>query len=464
VREAGSAQVGQALSCAAAAAVSWDQQGGAFRAACLRRTADLFETRSEALLARLIREGGRTLPDSVAELREAVDYCRYYAWRAEEEFEQAQVLPGPTGEHNELQLHGRGVFACISPWNFPLAIFVGQVAAALAAGNTVLAKPARQTPLTAYLAIRLMHQAGIPPEVLHFLPGSGTAIGQQLFADSQLAGVAFTGSTETAWHIQRALAQRDGPIVPLIAETGGQNVMIADSSALPEQLVVDVLQSAFNSAGQRCSALRVLFVQQDIADTFLTLLQGAMEELCIGDPLLPDTDIGPLIDAQAVTALQPHVERMQREARLVQRMNLPPAVEGGSFFPPQVYELESLTLLDKEVFGPILHVIRYRGDQLVRVIDAVNATGYGLTLGVHSRIESTWQRVSDRARVGNLYVNRNMIGAVVGSQPFGGEGLSGTGPKAGGPYYLHRFATERTRSVNTAALGGNTGLLSLSED
>jgi len=464
VREAGSGQVERALCSAAAAAVSWDEQGGVFRAACLRRAADLFEAHSAALLARVIREGGRTLPDSIAELREAVDYCRYYAWRAEQEFEQPQVLPGPTGERNELQLYGRGVFACISPWNFPLAIFVGQVAAALAAGNAVLAKPARQTPLTAYLAIRLMQQAGIPPEVLQFLPGSGSAIGRQLFADPRLAGVAFTGSTETAWDIQRALARREGPIVPLIAETGGQNVMIADSSALPEQLVVDVLQSAFNSAGQRCSALRVLFVQADIADDFLTLLQGAMEELHIGNPLLPATDIGPLIDVQAVNALQPHVERMQHEAQLVHCMDLPPALAKKGFFPPQVYELASLSLLDKEVFGPILHVIRYRGHHLDQVIDAINATGYGLTLGVHSRIETTWQRVSSRARVGNLYVNRNMIGAVVGAQPFGGEGLSGTGPKAGGPYYLHRFATERTRSVNTAALGGNTGLLSLSED
>ena len=464
VREASSGQVERALSTAAAAAVSWDGQGGAGRATCLRRAADLLEERSEDLLARVIREGGRTLPDSIAELREAVDYCRYYAWRAEQEFEQPQVLPGPTGEHNELRLHGRGVFACISPWNFPLAIFVGQVAAALAAGNAVLAKPARQTPLTACLAVRLLHEAGVPPEVLHFLPGSGSIIGQQLFADPRLAGVAFTGSTETAWTIQRALAQRDGPIVPLIAETGGQNVMIADSSALPEQLVVDVLQSAFNSAGQRCSALRVLFVQEDIATGFMALLRGAMQELCIGDPLFPGTDIGPLIDDQAVTALQPHVERMQREARLVYRMPLPPDLETGSYFAPRVYELPSLTLLDREVFGPVLHVIRYHANQLDRVIDAINATGYGLTLGVHSRIEDTWQRVSRRAHVGNLYINRNMIGAVVGAQPFGGEGLSGTGPKAGGPYYLHRFATERTRSVNTAALGGNTGLLSLSED
>jgi RHH-type proline utilization regulon transcriptional repressor/proline dehydrogenase/delta 1-pyrroline-5-carboxylate dehydrogenase len=338
------------------------------------------------------------------------------------------------------------------------------VAAALAAGNAVLAKPARQTPLTAALVVSLMHQAGVPVEVLHLLPGSGRAIGRQLCADQRLAGVAFTGSTETARQIQHALAQRDGPIVPLIAETGGQNVMIADSSALPEQLVMDVLQSAFNSAGQRCSALRVLFVQTDIADRVIALLRGAMEELRMGNPLFLDTDVGPLIDASAVSTLQSHAERMRREARLIHKMHLPPALSAGSFFPPQVYELTSLALLEREVFGPVLHLIRYQGSHLDQVIDAVNATGYGLTLGVHSRIEATWQRVSERARFGNLYINRNMIGAVVGVQPFGGEGLSGTGPKAGGPYYLHHFATERTRSVNTAALGGDTGLLSLSDD
>ncbi len=464
VLEAGSSAVEQALSAAAAAAVSWNNQGAAQRADCLRRTADLFEAHSVALLARVVREGGRSVPDALDEVREAVDFCRYYAWRAEAEFQHPQVLPGPSGEHNELQLQGRGVFVCISPWNFPLAIFTGQVAAALAAGNAVLAKPARQTPLTAALVVSLMHQAGVPVEVLHLLPGSGRAIGRQLCADLRLAGVAFTGSTETARQIQGALAQRDGPIVPLIAETGGQNVMIADSSALPEQLVMDVLQSAFNSAGQRCSALRVLFVQTDIADRVIALLRGAMEELRMGNPLFLDTDVGPLIDASAVSTLQSHAERMRREARLIHKMHLPPALSAGSFFPPQVYELTSLALLEREVFGPVLHLIRYQGSHLDQVIDAVNATGYGLTLGVHSRIEATWQRVSERARFGNLYINRNMIGAVVGVQPFGGEGLSGTGPKAGGPYYLHHFATERTRSVNTAALGGDTGLLSLSDD
>jgi len=464
VCEADVQAVDQALALAADAALPWDIAGGYQRADVLLAAADLFEERAPELIARVTREGGRTLPDAVAEVREAVDFCRYYALQAKREFARPRPLPGPTGEQNELQLHGRGVFACISPWNFPLAIFVGQIAAALAAGNSVLAKPARQTPLTGFHAIRLMHEAGVPADVLHFLPGSGAEIGAQILSDPRLSGVAFTGSTDTAWAIQRALADRKGPIVPLIAETGGQNVMIADSSALPEQLVVDVLQSAFNSAGQRCSALRVLFLQREIAGSVIKLLVAAMEEIQMGDPILLATDVGPLIDQQAVRSLQPHVEHLQREARLLQRLDPPQNLQAGSFFPLQAFELESLALLEKEVFGPILHVVRYRADKLDRVIDAVNSTGYGLTLGVHSRIEETWQRVQARARVGNLYINRNMIGAVVGAQPFGGEGLSGTGPKAGGPYYLHRFATERTRSVNTAAVGGNTSLLSLPED
>lgn len=456
--------VERALALAADAALPWDAAGGYKRATILLTAADLFEEKAPELIARVIREGGRTLRDAIAEVREAVDFCRYYALQAKQEFERPRSLPGPTGEKNELQLHGRGVFACISPWNFPLAIFVGQIAAALAAGNSVLAKPARQTPLTGYHAICLLHDAGVPADVLHFLPGCGAAIGAQILPDRRLSGVAFTGSTDTAWMIQRALADRQGAIVPLIAETGGQNVMIADSSALPEQLVVDVLQSAFNSAGQRCSALRVLFVQDEIAARVIRLLAAAMQEIQIGDPLLLASDVGPLIDQDAARSLQPHVARLQREARLLQRVDPPQNLQAGCFFPLQAFELESLALLEKEVFGPVLHVVRYRADKLEQVIDAVNNTGYGLTLGVHSRIEETWLRVQARARVGNLYINRNMIGAVVGAQPFGGEGLSGTGPKAGGPYYLHRFATERTLSVNTAAVGGNTGLLSLPED
>jgi RHH-type proline utilization regulon transcriptional repressor/proline dehydrogenase/delta 1-pyrroline-5-carboxylate dehydrogenase len=461
VAEAGAELVDRAMGLAAAAAPDWDALGGERRGEYLLRAAELFEQDAPQLIARVVREGGRTIADAVAELREAVDYCRYYARQAQHEFERPRVLPGPTGEQNELQLHGRGVFACISPWNFPLAIFVGQIAAALAAGNTVVAKPARQTPITGYAAVRILERAGIPGQVLHLLPGRGAGIGSRVLSSAALSGVALTGSTDTAWVIQRALAERRGPILPLIAETGGQNVMIADSSALPEQLVADVVQSAFNSAGQRCSALRVLFVQSEIAERVIALLRGAMEEILIGDPGSLATDVGPLIDAQAVEGLQPHVERMQRQARLLQLVRPGAHLAGGNFFPLQAFELESLDLLEKEVFGPILHVIRYRGDRLDAVVDAVNGTGYGLTLGVHSRIEDTWQRVTARARVGNLYINRNMIGAVVGVQPFGGEGLSGTGPKAGGPFYLYRFATERTRSANTSAMGGNASLLSL---
>ncbi len=461
VAEASAELIDRAMDLAAGAAPDWDMLGGKRRGECLLRAAELFEQDAPRLIACIVGEGGRTIADAVAELREAVDYCRYYGCQAQREFELPRVLPGPTGEQNELRLHGRGVFVCISPWNFPLAIFVGQITAALAAGNAVVAKPARQTPITGYAAVRILERAGIPGEVLHLLPGDGADIGRRVLTHAALSGVALTGSTETAWVIQRALAQRRGPIVPLIAETGGQNVMIADSSALPEQLVADVVQSAFNSAGQRCSALRVLFVQHEIAERVIELLRGAMEEIRIGDPHSLATDVGPLIDARAIEDLQPHVERMQRQARLLQRIRPGAHLAAGSFFPLEAYELESLELLDKEVFGPILHVIRYRGDRLDAVVDAVNATGYGLTLGVHSRIEETWQRVKARARVGNLYINRNMIGAVVGVQPFGGEGLSGTGPKAGGPHYLYRFATERTCSANTAAMGGNAGLLSL---
>ncbi len=463
VQEADRETVTSALQSAAQDAPAWDQQGGQARADMLFETARLMEQQAPQLLARIVREGGRTLVDALAEVREAVDFCRYYGHQAKQEFADASVLPGIAGERNELRLHGRGVFACISPWNFPLAIFTGQVAAALAAGNAVLAKPARQTPLTAAAAVDLFHQAGVPDTVLQLLPGPGPDIGQQLCGDPLLSGIAFTGSTDTARILQRMLAARDAGIVPLIAETGGQNVMIADSSALPEQLVRDVLVSAFNSAGQRCSALRVLFIQEDIAAAVLDLLAGAMQELQFGDPLDPATDIGPVIDTVAQADLQRHIDMLEKKARLIERIVPPENLASGHYFPVQAWEIDSLDLLQEEVFGPVLHVIRYASDQLDAVVDAVNCTGYGLTLGVHSRIESSWQRVRQRARVGNLYINRNMIGAAVGRQPFGGEGLSGTGPKAGGPYYLHRFATERTCSINTAAVGGDAGLLSLDD-
>ena len=411
----------------------------------------------------IVREGGRTIPDALAEVREAIDHCRYDAALLRRDFAAPQELAGPTGERNALELHGRGVFACISPWNFPLAIFLGQIAGALAAGNAVIAKPAEQTPLVAAAAIRLLHEAGIPGDVVQLLPGEGP-VGAKLVTDPRVAGVAFTGSTDTARAINQSLANRPGPIVPFIAETGGQNALIADSSALPEQLVADVLTSAFDSAGQRCSSARVLFVQDDIADRVIAMLAGAMEMLTIGDPALLATDIGPLIDEPARAALDAHVERMTREAKLVHALRLPPGTEHGTFFAPRVFELDRLSRLTGEVFGPILHVIRWSSGHLDQVLDAVIATGFGLTLGIHSRIDETARAIHERLPVGNCYVNRNMIGAVVGVQPFGGERLSGTGPKIGGPHYLYRFATERTLSIDTTAAGGNASLMSLKDD
>jgi RHH-type proline utilization regulon transcriptional repressor/proline dehydrogenase/delta 1-pyrroline-5-carboxylate dehydrogenase len=348
------------------------------------------------------------------------------------------------------------VFCCISPWNFPLAIFTGQVAGALAAGNAVLAKPAEQTPLIAAAAVKLLHQAGVPVDVLHLLPGDGPRIGNALFPDPRLAGVAFTGSTDAANAINRALAGRTGPIATLIAETGGQNAMIVDSTALPEQVCRDVLASAFDSAGQRCSACRVVFLQEDVADKMLGLILGAMEELKLGDPFELSTDIGPVIDEEARANLQKHADQMVKEAKLLKKLDAPST---GVFFPPHVFEISGIDQLKREVFGPVLHVVRWKADQLDKVCDAINATGYGLTLGIHTRIEETAQFVRDRVHAGNVYVNRNQIGAVVGVQPFGGEGLSGTGPKAGGPNYLQRFALERTYTVNTTAAGGNASLL-----
>ncbi|MFN0041947.1 MAG: bifunctional proline dehydrogenase/L-glutamate gamma-semialdehyde dehydrogenase PutA [Alphaproteobacteria bacterium] len=464
VSVAAESHVEAALASASAAAVSWDRTPATERAACLDRHADLLEGNLALFMALAVREAGKSLPDALGEVREAADFCRYYAARARAEFAAPQVLPGPTGEDNTIALHGRGAFACISPWNFPLAIFTGQIAAALAAGNAVVAKPAEQTSLIAAAAVRLMHQAGIPGDVLHLLPGSGEIVGARLVRDQRVAGVAFTGSTEVARAIAATLASRPGPLVPLIAETGGQNALIVDSSALAEQVVDDTIVSAFQSAGQRCSALRVLFVQDDVADKFLTMLSGAMEELVIGDPGLIETDIGPVIDAEAKAVLECHAARMRREAKLVYAVELGAATAHGNFVAPQAFEIDSISRLEREVFGPILHVVRYRADRLEQVIDDVNATGYGLTLGIHSRIDEAVRRIQSRLRVGNVYVNRNMIGAVVGVQPFGGEGLSGTGPKAGGPRYLHRFATERVLSVNTTATGGNAALLSLREE
>jgi RHH-type proline utilization regulon transcriptional repressor/proline dehydrogenase/delta 1-pyrroline-5-carboxylate dehydrogenase len=461
VIEASVADVTAALAVAQAAFPAWEATPAATRAAALERAADLMQEGLPELVALIVREGGRIQVDAVSEVREAIDFCRYYAAQAREKFAAPIELPGPTGESNSLSLHGRGVFVCISPWNFPLAIFVGQVAAALAAGNTVLAKPAEQTPLVAALAVRMLHNAGIPTNVLAFLPGDGR-VGAAMVAGRECAGVAFTGSTEVARVIARSLAGKDGPLVPLIAETGGQNALIADSSALPEQIVRDVLASAFNSAGQRCSALRVLFVQADIADRVGTMLAGAMQELRIGDPADLRTDVGPVIDEAARKVLVAHASWLDSFATPLHTCALDEqATAHGSFFAPRAYEIDSLSRLEREVFGPILHIVRWRGEDLDKVCDAIASTGYGLTLGIHSRIEDTIRRITARLHVGNTYVNRNLIGAVVGVQPFGGEGLSGTGPKAGGPHYLYRFASERTLSVDTTAAGGNASLMAL---
>jgi RHH-type proline utilization regulon transcriptional repressor/proline dehydrogenase/delta 1-pyrroline-5-carboxylate dehydrogenase len=462
-RPADAACVAKALENAVSAQPAWDALGGAARAAMLDRAADLIEAHAGELIGLMSREAGKTIPDGIAEVREAADFCRYYAAEARALFAEPEPLPGPTGESNRLFLHGRGVFVCISPWNFPLAIFTGQVAAALVTGNTVIAKPAEQTNLIGHRAVRLLHQAGVPPAVLQFLPGDGASVGRALTEDPRVTGVAFTGSTETARAINRALAAREAPLATLIAETGGQNAMIADSSALPEQLVKDVVTSAFGSAGQRCSAARILLIQTDVADRVIEMLAGAMDQLRVGDPGQLSTDVGPVIDEQALRMLTEHTARMDREAKLIHRVELAPECASGCYFAPVAYEIDSLSRLTHEVFGPVLHVLRYRAKDLDAVLDALNATGYGLTLGVHSRIDSTVEKIATRVRAGNRYVNRNMIGAVVGVQPFGGEGLSGTGPKAGGPHYLPRFCTERTLTINTTASGGNASLLTLGD-
>jgi RHH-type proline utilization regulon transcriptional repressor/proline dehydrogenase/delta 1-pyrroline-5-carboxylate dehydrogenase len=452
-------QVQQAAGIAATSWQEWDAAGGAKRAAVLERAADLFERERAALLARCVREAGKTMADSVSEWREAIDFLRYYAAQARAEFTHERVLPGPAGEANSLRLRARGVFGCISPWNFPLAIFTGQVAAALAAGNSVLAKPAEQTPLTAAYATALLHQAGVPTNVLQLLPGDG-AVGAAITGLDCLAGVAFTGSSETAQLIARSLAARNGAIATLIAETGGQNALIADSSALVEQVVQDLLASSFNSAGQRCSAVRVLYVQEELAPRLIEALCGAMDEMVLGDPALLSTDIGPVIDAQALAALELHARRLGAAGQVLHRG--PKAANGlpGCYFAPLLAEISGIAELEGEVFGPVLHLVRFRASDIGRVVDDINATGFGLTLGVHTRIETRALQIAQRARVGNVYINRNTIGAVVGVQPFGGCNRSGTGPKAGGPHYLPRFATEQCLTVNTAAVGGNAALLS----
>jgi RHH-type proline utilization regulon transcriptional repressor/proline dehydrogenase/delta 1-pyrroline-5-carboxylate dehydrogenase len=452
------ADVDAAYAAARLAQPGWNALGGEGRAVVLRAMADALETNRDQLVALCAREAGKTLADGVAEVREAADFCRYYASLAERQFGAPDTLKGPVGETNQLSLHGRGVFACISPWNFPLAIFTGQIAAALAAGNAVLAKPAEQTPLIAAEAVRLFLEAGLDHNVLHLLPGDGATVGQALVAHPSCAGVAFTGGTDTAWAINRTLAARQGPILPFIAETGGLNAMFVDTTALREQVIDDVLTSAFGSAGQRCSALRMLFVPHETADALIEGLAGAMDAMVIGDPADPRTDLGPVIDEDARAALAAHLERLRREAKVLHAM---PTPAGGHFFGPVLAEIPSPAFLQKEVFGPILHIVRYDPNNLEAAAAPLARAGYGLTLGVHSRIESFAEAVRNAVPAGNAYVNRSMIGAVVGVQPFGGEGLSGTGPKAGGPHALLRYAVERAVSVNITAQGGDPALLNL---
>jgi RHH-type proline utilization regulon transcriptional repressor/proline dehydrogenase/delta 1-pyrroline-5-carboxylate dehydrogenase len=438
---------------------TWSRTQAATRAAALERAADLLELRRGRLLVLLADEGGKTLDDGIAEIREAVDFLRYYATQGRTLFGKDEALPGPTGESNILRHRGRGVFLCISPWNFPLAIFIGQVAAALAAGNSVVAKPAEQTPLIAAFAVRLLHEAGVPTEALQLVLGAGE-IGAHLVAHPDVAGVAFTGSTAVAWSINRALAAKDGPIVPLIAETGGINAMIVDATALPEQVVDDAVMSAFRSAGQRCSALRLLAVQEDVADRVFAMLAGAAAELKLGDPRDPSVHIGPVVDREAQARLLAHIATLRGTARTHYAGTAP---SYGCFVAPHIFEIGTARDLRTEVFGPILHVVRFRADQLDDLLADIEASGYGLTLGIHTRIDAAAERITQRLSTGNIYVNRNMIGAVVGVQPFGGSGLSGTGPKAGGPDYLRRFGMEQTISINTAAAGGNAALLAAEE-
>jgi len=460
-RDATPTQISAAFDAAAAAQPAWDRAGGEARAACLEKASNLVEARRADLHALLVREAGKTITDAVSEVREAVDFCRYYALQARQQFTAPRILEGPTGELNELSLQGRGVFACISPWNFPLAIFAGQVGAALAAGNSVVAKPAEPTPLITEVFVDILHESGVPAQALHLVPSPGRMFGEVAFAHSALAGVAMTGSTATALTINRALAARNGAIVPLIAETGGLNAMIVDSTALPEQVVDDAVTSAFMSAGQRCSALRLMFIQDEVADQVIEMIAGAMDELIIGDPANFATDVGPVITAAAAQQLTRHAERMRAEARIVKVCELGPEHANGSFFAPHLIELKNAAQLTREEFGPMLHVVRYRSTQIREVLQSIRASGFGLTLGVQTRLESFWKQIFEGTVVGNTYINRNMIGAVVGVQPFGGSGLSGTGPKAGGPHYVARFANERTLTVNTTATGGNAALLNL---
>jgi RHH-type proline utilization regulon transcriptional repressor/proline dehydrogenase/delta 1-pyrroline-5-carboxylate dehydrogenase len=466
---------------------TWSKTSVTVRATMLRHAADALQTELPRFSALLVKEAFKTWNDAVGEVREAIDFLRYYAQQAER-IMAPQVMPGMegdmvlgvTGESNELRLIARGPWVCISPWNFPLAIFMGQVAAALATGNTVLAKPAEQTPGIALEAVKLLHAAGVPEGALQLLHGPGETVGAALVAAPGVAGVVFTGSTQVAKIINRALAAKDGPIVPLIAETGGINAMLVDSTALPEQVSDAVMQSAFRSAGQRCSALRLLCVHEDIADKVIAMICGATQELVVGAPSDLATDVGPVIDREAFDGIQAHLLRLQREAKPLLASaslagdNLPASIKNqpvahtniastaaqniANLIPPQAFEVASISDLKQEIFGPVLHVVRWKGDPL-KVIEQINALGYGLTIGIQTRIDSRAQQLAHAAHIGNVYINRNQIGAVVGVQPFGGEGLSGTGPKAGGPHYLVRFCAEQTITINTTAAGGNVQLM-----
>lgn len=450
------AAVSAAVARAQAAHRTWRAVPAAERAAILRKAADAMEAQMPRLCALLVKEAFKTWGDTVSEVREAVDFLRYYANEAER-LMQPVALPGPTGESNELRLTSRGAWVCISPWNFPLAIFTGQIAAALATGNTVLAKPAEQTPAIALEAVKLLHEAGVPADALQLLHGPGETVGAALVAQAGIAGVVFTGSTQVARLINRALAAKDGPIVPLIAETGGINAMLVDSTALPEQVADAVVQSAFRSAGQRCSALRLLCVHEGIADAVTGMIRGAAAELATGDPAQLATDVGPVIDAEAFDGIRGQLTRLDCESkRLLAPMETGPTAM--HLIAPQAFEVNAVADVRQEIFGPVLHIVRWSGDAQA-VIEQVNALGYGLTLGIQTRIDSRAQALAAAAHVGNVYVNRNIIGAVVGVQPFGGEGLSGTGPKAGGPNYLLRFCAEQTLTINTTAAGGNVALL-----
>ncbi len=455
--------IAQAVNVASEAVKQWRLSDVNVRAAYLQKTAELLEQNRMELVALAVREAGKTIQDAISEIREAVDLCRYYAQQAQEKFTQPISLSGPTGEDNKLYQYGRGVFVCISPWNFPIAIFIGQISAALVSGNTVIAKPAQQSSLIAMRCIQLLHQAGIPDDVLHFLPGDGAYVGQHLLSDPRISGVAFTGSLAIARVINQQLAKHPG-IIPLIAETGGQNVMLADSSAHSEQLVQDAVQSAFNSAGQRCSALRVLYLPYETAEHLIARIIGVMQQLVVADPQVYGTDIGPVISAAAAKQLAEHVDCMDQQERVLFQVPLDECLANACFFPPTLIELKSLAELTEENFGPVLHIIRYHSDELEHIIEAINASGYGLTLGIQSRINSTINKISENCKVGNVYVNRTMISAVVGVQPFGGMGLSGTGPKAGGPHYLRAFTYEQTVTTNTVAIGGNVRLLAKNLD